>query len=81
METVNIHQAKTHLSRLIAKAAKGEPFIIANAGKPMVKVIPIEEPKPAPRRLGFLADEKWEIPDDFNRWAEDEIAELFGVKE
>ena len=38
METVNIHEAKTHLSRLVEKAAKGEPFIIAKAGKPMVKV-------------------------------------------
>ncbi|PLU63445.1 prevent-host-death protein, partial [Sinorhizobium medicae] len=47
METVNIHQAKTHLSRLIEKAAKGEPFIIAKAGKPMVKVIPLEQPSDA----------------------------------
>jgi len=81
METVNIHEAKTHLSRLIEKAAKGEPFIIAKAGKPMVKVIPIEEPRREPRKLGFLAHENWAIPDDFDRWAEDEIAEMFGVKE
>jgi prevent-host-death family protein len=57
-------ESKTHLSRLVDKAAKGEPFIIAKAGKPMVKVVPIEEPKLAPRRLGFLSDE---------------IAEMFGV--
>jgi len=81
METVNMHQAKTHLSRLVEKAAKGEPFIIAKAGKPMVKVVPIDEPKPAPRRLGFLSGEPWVIPEDFDRWAEDEIAEMFGVKE
>ena len=81
METVNIHQAKTHLSRLLEKVAKGEPFIIAKAGKPVAKVIPIEEPKLEPRKLGFLAHEKWTIPEDFDRWAEDEIAEMFGVKE
>jgi prevent-host-death family protein len=37
MRTVNIHEAKTHLSRLVARAAQGEPFIIAKAGKPLVK--------------------------------------------
>jgi prevent-host-death family protein len=42
---VNIHEAKTHLSRLIDCAAKGEPFIIAKAGKPMVKVVPLETPE------------------------------------
>ena len=51
METINIHEAKTHLSRLVEKAAKGEPFIIAKAGKPMVKVVPLEDEKP-PRRPG-----------------------------
>jgi prevent-host-death family protein len=76
METVNMHQAKTHLSRLVEKAAKGEPFIIAKAGKPMVKVVPLEQPV---SRIGFLAHEKMTIPDDFDRWAEDEIAEMFGV--
>jgi prevent-host-death family protein len=44
MQTVNIHQAKKHLSRLIEQAAKGEPFIIAKAGKPLVKVIPLNVP-------------------------------------
>jgi len=80
MEIVNMHQAKTHLSRLVDKAAKGEPFIIAKAGKPMVKVVPIDEAPVAKRRLGFCADQNWTIPDDFDRWAEDEIAEMFGVK-
>lgn len=78
METVNIHEAKTHLSKLIAK---GEPFIIAKSGKPIYKAVPIEEPKREPRKLGFLAHEHIVIPDDFDRWAEDEIAEMFGVKE
>jgi len=52
--TVNIHEAKTHLSRLVEQAAKGQEFIIAKAGKPMVRVVPIEAP-PTRRRLGFLA--------------------------
>ena len=81
METVNIHQAKTHLSRLLEKVAKGEPFIIAKAGKPVAKVIPFEEPKREPRKLGFLAHEHIVIPENFDRWAEDEIAQMFGVKE
>lgn len=52
--TVNIHEAKTHLSRLVDQAAKGREFVIAKAGKPMVRVIPIEAP-PKLRSLGFLA--------------------------
>jgi len=51
--TVNIHEAKTHLSRLVEQAAKGQEFVIAKAGRPMVRVVPIE-PIPAVRTLGFL---------------------------
>jgi prevent-host-death family protein len=53
MATVNIHDAKTHLSRLIEQAAQGEPVIIAKAGKPLVKLTALEAPA-RPRRLGFL---------------------------
>ena len=52
--TVNIHEAKTHLSRLVDQAAQGREFVIAKAGKPMVRVIPLQAP-PATRTLGFLA--------------------------
>ncbi len=52
--TVNIHEAKTHLSRLVEQASKGREFVIAKAGKPMVRVVPIEA-LPAERELGFLA--------------------------
>ena len=52
--TVNIHEAKTHLSRLVEQASKGREFVIAKAGKPMVRVVPIEA-LPAERKLGFLA--------------------------
>lgn len=77
METVNIHEAKTHLSRLVEKAAKGEPFIIAKAGRPMVKVVALETPEPAARkRLGFMKGEI-EVPDDFDQMALKEVEKLF----
>lgn len=76
MQTVNIHDAKTHLSRLIEKAAQGEPFIIAKAGKPMVKVVPLDDVEAAPRRVGFLAGQ-FKVPDDFDRMGENEIEALF----
>lgn len=76
MVTVNIHEAKTQLSKLVDRAAKGEPFVIARAGRPLVKVSALEAPS-APRRLGFLAGEI-SVPDDFNRLGEDDIEALFG---
>lgn len=77
MRTVNIHEAKTHLSRLVEMAAKGEPFVIARAGKPLVKVVPLDAPPAgATRRLGFLAGQ-FTVPDDFDRMESDEIAGLF----
>jgi prevent-host-death family protein len=44
MIEVNIHEAKTHLSRLLAKVAEGEEVIIARSGEPVAKIIPIERP-------------------------------------
>lgn len=77
MRTVNIHEAKTHLSRLVEQAAAGEAFVIAKAGKPLVKVVPLDAPTDRlPKRLGFMVDDVV-IPDDFDRMAEDEIAALF----
>ena len=75
MRTVNIHEAKTHLSKLVDQAAKGEPFVIARAGKPLVKVVPLDAP-PVPRRFGFLAGQ-FTVPDDFDRMGEEEIRKLF----
>ena len=77
--TVNIHEAKTQLSKLIDQAAKGESFVIAKAGKPLVKVTALKTPA-APQRLGFLAGEIT-VPDDFDRMGEAEIASLFGTGE
>lgn len=77
MITVNIHEAKTHLSRLIERAVEGDAFIIAKAGTPLVRVARIESPA-MPKRLGFLAGEIV-VPDDFDRMGETEIAKLFGA--
>lgn len=80
MLTINIHEAKTHLSRLVEQAAHGESFIIAKAGKPMVKVVPLEEESGAPRRLGFMAGEI-NVPDDFDRMGSELIADMFEGRE
>ncbi len=77
MNTVNIHEAKTQLSRLVDRAARGEAFVIAKAGKPMVKVSAVDAPA-EPQRVGFLKGEI-EVPDDFDRMGESEIAALFGI--
>ncbi|NBC49254.1 MAG: type II toxin-antitoxin system prevent-host-death family antitoxin [Gammaproteobacteria bacterium] len=78
MQHVNIHEAKTHLSRLVEQAARGEPFIIAKAGKPLVKVVSLQSPAPQQvRRLGFLRGEI-SGPDDFDRMGDKEIEVLFG---
>lgn len=80
MKTINIHEAKTHLSRLIEMAAQGTPFIIAKAGKPLVKVTAISTSDAhQERRLGFMAGEIY-APDDFDRMGETEIEQLFGGK-
>lgn len=80
MKTVNIHEAKTHLSRLLEAAAKGESFIIAKAGKPLVKVVAIAPPDaPKAKRLGFL-EGCLKVPADFDRMGEREIAASFRGK-
>jgi prevent-host-death family protein len=78
MLTVNIHQAKTDLSRFVDRAAGGEPCIIAKAGKPLVKVVALQASEAGEmRRLGFLTGEI-AVPDDFDRMGEAEIERLFG---
>ncbi|MBX9907145.1 MAG: type II toxin-antitoxin system prevent-host-death family antitoxin [Beijerinckiaceae bacterium] len=77
MDVVNIHQAKTHLSRLVERAAKGEGFIIAKSGKAMVKVLPIDAPEQRPkRRIGFMRG-RISVPDDFDTMDAHEIARMF----
>ncbi len=77
MHTYNIHEAKTQLSRLVEQAAKGESFVIAKAGKPLVKVMAIDAPDAAQRRrIGFMAGQI-RVPDDFNTMGAAEIQSLF----
>ncbi len=77
MHTVNIHEAKTQLSKLVERAARGESFIIAKAGKPMVKVTALDAPeRPHKRRRGFLAGQIT-FPADFDRMDAEAIEALF----
>jgi prevent-host-death family protein len=80
MQTYNIHDAKTHLSKLVEKAAKGESFVIAKAGKPMVRVTALDTPEPSQaKRFGFMAGQI-KVPDDFNTMGAEEIQKLFEGK-
>ncbi len=76
MKTVNIHEAKTQLSKLIEEASKGEAFVIAKAGKPVVKVTALSAPAQV-RRLGFMTGQI-SVPDDFDRMGKEEIERIFG---
>ena len=79
MKQVNMHEAKTHLSRLVDEAAAGQSFVICKAGKPMVRVTPLnqtDEAAPVRSRLGMLRGQL-SVPDDFDRMGQEEIADLF----
>ena len=76
MQQYNIHAAKTHLSALIEKAVGGEAFIIAKAGKPMVKVIPCSPHNTTLKRIGFLKGQI-SIPANFDKMGQKEITEAF----
>lgn len=79
MRTINIHQAKTHLSRLVDEAEQGDSFIIAKAGKPKVQVTRLDAPEAAPKsRLGFMKG-MYTLPDNFDeidKQLDKEIEEL-----
>jgi prevent-host-death family protein len=80
MHTVNIHEAKTQLSKLIEQAVQGDAFIIAKAGKPLVKVTRLDAPAPSQaKRLGFMAGQI-AVPDDFDRMGAEAIEQLFGAE-
>ena len=81
METLNIHAAKTHFSGLVERAEKGETILIARAGKPVAKLVPLESEATdraarAGRRIGFMEGE-FSIPDDFNEMGREEIERMF----
>lgn len=76
--TVNLHAAKTHLSRLVEDAANGEDIIIAKAGRPVVRLVPVANPR---RRTGFGADKgRISIRRDFDAPLPDELLRAFGGK-
>ena len=75
MTTVNIHEAKTHLSRLLEKVGKGAEIIIAKAGKPVARLVPLRRP-PRPRRLGIL-EGRFKVPKDFDAPLSDDVIDAF----
>ena len=78
MQTVDIHEAQSHLSRLVEEAADGKPFIIAKAGKPLVKTA-LDAPLAGKRsRLGYISGHI-AVPEDFDRMSQAETEHLFGV--
>lgn len=81
MATVNIHEEEVQFSGLVDRAAKGETVIIARAGKPVAKIVPLPQVAvgPSKSRLGFL-DGQISVPDDFDRMMEEEIDEMFNGK-
>jgi prevent-host-death family protein len=81
LEKVNMHEAKTHLSRLVERVEGGEEIVISRAGKPAAKLVPVTQPKPGKRTLGgwegrvkLPSDEEWEEMDR-------EIEQLFEESE
>jgi prevent-host-death family protein len=77
VQTVNIHEAKTHLSRLVERAAKGEAFVIAKAGRPLVKVVALTEGSAASRkRIGFMPSNML-VPADFDTMGREQIGAAF----
>ncbi|MDP2786655.1 MAG: type II toxin-antitoxin system prevent-host-death family antitoxin [Pseudomonadota bacterium] len=80
MQTVNIHEAKTHLSRFIDQAAAGEEILIARAGKPIARLVPLVPEVIKPRVLG-LGRGRFTLPDNFSRLHEDAIKSMFETGE
>jgi prevent-host-death family protein len=77
LRTVNIHEAKTHLSKLIEQTlAGGEGFVIARAGKPVVKVVPLNQADAPKSRTGFMKG-RLTVPDDFDTMGQEEIEAMF----
>jgi prevent-host-death family protein len=80
MKTVNIHEAKTHLSRLVEEAAEGKEIVIAKAGKPRARLVPCAPARKKPRKLGWMKGQIW-ISDDFDAPLSDEDLRLWGMKD
>jgi prevent-host-death family protein len=80
MTTLNIHEAKTQLSRLVERAAQGETITIARSGKPIAQLTPLEATPASRRRLGFLQG-RFDVPDDFDTMGGDTLVADFGGPE
>ena len=76
MTEVNIHEAKTHLSKLLRRVSAGEEIVIARAGKPVARLVPVAEP-PRPRELGRDRGKIW-IADDFDTLDPEILADFEG---
>ncbi len=77
MRTINIDEASADLPHLVEMAARGESFVIAKVGKPMVRVVPVDSThRSSVKRIGILKD-RFDIPEDFDRLCSDEIEVLF----
>jgi prevent-host-death family protein len=81
LDTVNMHEAKTHLSKLVARVESGEQIMITRAGKPAAKLVPVAQAKPGKRKLGgwegrfqMPSDEEWKKMDE-------EIEQMFEESE
>jgi prevent-host-death family protein len=77
MTEINIHEAKTHLSKILRRVAAGEEIVIARAGKPVARLVPVAEPK-RERELGKYRGQIW-IAEDFDELPED-LLDLFEGK-
>jgi prevent-host-death family protein len=79
MTTVNTHEAKTQLSRLLALVEKGEEVVIARNGKPIAKLVAVEEPQVAGKReLGFMRGKFVVPPEFFEPMSEEDLADWYG---
>jgi prevent-host-death family protein len=76
MTAVNVHEAKTHLSRLLAQVELGEEIVIARAGRPVARLTPVTPVSGRRRPLGRLSGQ-FSLPDDIDRWGQEEIRALF----
>ena len=78
MRTVNVHEAKTHLSRLLEEVEAGQEVLIARAGRPVARLLPLA-PQRSPRRLGILAG-RYAVPEDWDAFLPLEvIADFSGL--
>ncbi len=75
MRQVNIHEARTHLSRLVEDAAHGDEIVIAKDGKPVARLVAVDGTR-TPRRRGLL-EGKFKVPDDFDAPLPEDILDLF----